>query len=129
MRLRFRGGLKRLPESWGARLSQIDYDREMALAALDAAGEILGVARLAGDPEGETAEFALLVRSDHQHRGLGRALMDALIAYAKARGYREVWGSVERRNVRMLGLARELGFAPHPDVNDAALERVSLTLG
>src|SRR6185437_11858013 len=76
VRLRFRGGLRRLPENWAARLSQIDYGREMALAAADMTGGIVGVARLAGDPEGETAEFALLVRTDHQRRGLGKALMD-----------------------------------------------------
>ncbi len=129
VRLRFRGGLRRLPEDWAARLSQVDYDREMALAAIDARGDVLGVARLAGDPEGETAEFALLVRSDHQRRGLGRALMDRLIGYARQRGYRRLWGSVERRNERMLDLARQLGFAQEPDANDAAAERVSLALG
>ena len=126
--LRFRCGLKSLPESWAARLSQIDWDREMALAAVDAAGDILGVARLAGDLEGETAEFALLVRSDHQQHGLGGALMHRLIDYARQRGYRRLWGSVERRNQRMLVLARELGFALAADVDDVALERVSLML-
>jgi acetyltransferase len=128
VRLRFRGGLKRLPESWAARLSQIDYDREMALAAVDAAGDILGVARMAGDPEGETAEFALLVRSDHQRRGLGRALMEALIAYAKERGYREVWGTIAAENKRMLDLAADLGFQRRADPADAALIRATLTL-
>ena len=129
VRLRFRGGLKRLPESWAARLSQIDYDREMALAAVDAGGDILGVARLAGDPEGETAEFALLVRSDHQRRGLGRALMEALIAYAKGRGYREVWGTILAENKRMLDLAADLGFERRADPADPAQTRATLTLG
>ena len=128
MRLRFRSGLARLPDVWAARLSQIDYDREMALAALDAGGDILGVARLAGDPEGETAEFALLVRSDHQHRGLGRALMGALIDYAKARRYRQLWGSIACDNARMIDLARDLGFARTADPADAALVRATLAL-
>ncbi len=128
VRLRFRGGLARLPQDWAARLSQIDYDREMALAALDAARDILGVARLAGDPEGETAEFALLVRSDHQRRGLGRALMDALIAYAKGRGYRELWGAIDAANQRMLDLAADLGFEMKADPNDPATMRATLAL-
>ena len=51
---------------WAARLSQIDYDREMAFVAEDADGEVLGVARIAGDPQNEEAEFALMVRSDRQ---------------------------------------------------------------
>ena len=128
VRLRFRGGLRRLPESWAARLSQIDYDREMALAAVDAGGDILGVARLAGDPQGETAEFALLVRSDHQRRGLGRTLMDALIAYAKRRGYRELWGTITADNTRMLDLATDLGFKRKADPQDPTLTIATLTL-
>jgi acetyltransferase len=128
VRLRFRSGLARLPDVWAARLSQIDYDREMALAAFDAGGDILGVVRLAGDPEGETAEFALLVRSDHQHRGLGRALMQALIDYAKARSYRQLWGSIACDNARMTGLARDLGFVRTADPADAALVRATLAL-
>ena len=128
VRLRFRGGLRRLPESWAARLSQIDYDREMALAAVDVAGDILGVARLAGDPEGETAEFALLVRSDHQRRGLGRTLMEALIAYARRRGYRELWGSIAAENRRMLDLAGDLGFTRKMDPHEPALTVATLTL-
>ncbi len=128
VRLRFRGGLTRLPQDWAARLSQIDYDREMALAALDAAGEILGVARLGGDPEGETAEFALLVRSDHQRRGLGRTLMEALIAYAKAHGYRRMWGALAAENQRMLDLAASLGFETKTDPSDPAMQRATLKL-
>ena len=100
----------------------------MALAALDAAGEILGVARLAGDPEGETAEFALLVRSDHQRRGLGRTLMEALIAYAKAHGYRRMWGALAAENQRMLDLAASLGFETKTDPSDPAMQRATLKL-
>jgi acetyltransferase len=68
------------------------------------------------------------VRSDHQQHGLGGALMHRLIDYARQRGYRRLGGSVERRNRRMLVLARELGFALAADVDDVALERVSLML-
>lgn len=127
VRLRFNGGVRRLPESWAARLSQIDYDREMALVATDEEGAILGVARLAGDPEGETAEFALLVQSDRQRRGLGHALMTALIDYARQRGYRRLWGSIAYGNDRMLRLARDLGFVREPGP-DLSYVRASLAL-
>jgi acetyltransferase len=128
VRLHFRRGLRRLPDVWAARLSQIDYHREMALAALDRAGEIVGVARLAADPEGEMAEFALLVRADHQSRGLGAALLKALIDYARDRGMQTVWGSVERGNSRMLGVAHALGFSDADDPDPASV-RVTLALG
>ena len=127
VRLRFGSGLRRLPDEWAARLSQFDYDREMALAA-EAGGEIFGVARLAADPQGESAEFALLVRTDHQHRGLGRALMEQLIDYAKSRGLKQLWGAVERGNRRMLDLAGDLGFKPERH-EDPVLVRETLALG
>ncbi len=108
--LRFRGGLRHLPDALAARLSQIDYDREMALAAIGQDGDVLGVSRLVSDPEGETAEFALLVRTDHQQHGLGRHLLQAIIDYGRARGLRQVWGEVMAGNERMLNLAAALGF-------------------
>jgi acetyltransferase len=127
VRLRFNGAMRVLPDNLAARLSQIDYDREMALLASDPAGDVVGVSRIAGDPEGETAEFALLVRSDHQRRGIGHALMDAIIDYAKGRGYRELWGSIARENQRMLDLVRQLGFRLGSDP-DTLQVRATLSL-
>src|SRR6202007_1487600 len=94
-----------------ASLTQIDYDRQMALVAEASDGEILGVGRLNADPQGESAEFALMVRTDHQHHGLGEQLLRALLDYAKARGLRKVWGETSCENGRMLTLARALGFS------------------
>lgn len=110
VRLRFHGGLRTLPQALAARLSQIDYDREMAMIALDDAGEIVGVSRLIADPEGEAAEFALLVRTDHQKQGLGRALLSNIVAFARRRNLRRVWGDVMSDNERMLMLTDALGF-------------------
>jgi acetyltransferase len=110
VRLRFCGGMQHLPLDLATRLSQVDYDRQMALVAEDAAGDILGAARVDFDPEGETAEYSILVRTDRQRRGLGGCLLKAVLDHAAGRGAREVWGDVGRNNVRMLELAGELGF-------------------
>jgi acetyltransferase len=110
VRLRFCGGMRSVPPDVAARLSQIDYDRQMTLIAEDAAGNILGAARLDFDPEGETAEYAILVRTDRQKHGLGRRLLQGALDYAAVRGVREVWGDVARDNGRMLELCQELGF-------------------
>lgn len=96
-----------------ARLTQIDYDREMAFVAIDAAPdreEILGVARCIADPDNLCAEFAVIVRSDRHGQGLGKRLMEKLIAYCEARGTGRLNGFVLAANVAMLGLARALGF-------------------
>ncbi|WP_374659038.1 GNAT family N-acetyltransferase [Phenylobacterium sp.] len=110
VRLRFRSGFRTLPPGWAERLSQIDYDREMALVAEDGAGKILAVSRIAGDPQGETAEFALMVRTDRQHHGLGRLMLGEILGYAAASGLREVWGDVARENAPMLATAKSFGF-------------------
>jgi acetyltransferase len=126
VRLRFGSGLRRLPELWAARLSQIDYDREMALVAERADGALTGVARLAADPEGATAEFALMVRSDVQGHGLGRLLLSALLDHAQARGLREVWGDVASDNGPMLDMAHAFRFVRQVG-EDVARVRVTKT--
>jgi acetyltransferase len=109
VRFRFHAAIRELPQALIARLTQIDYDREMALIALEG-DQIVCVARLVADPEGEIAEFALAVRTDQQRRGIGAGMMGLLLDYARKRGIKRVWGDVEIENERMLALARELGF-------------------
>jgi acetyltransferase len=113
-RLRFFAPLRKLAPRQLARMTQIDYDREMALVLMARFGasapELVGVAHLIGDPDNERAEFAILVRSDLHRRGIGRLLMKRLIEYAKARGLSELFGHVLRENAPMLGLCRDLGL-------------------
>jgi acetyltransferase len=94
-----------------ARLTQIDYDREMAFLLLDGE-ELLGVGRLAADPGFEQAEFALIVASDRQRRGYGELLLRHVLAYAKTRGIKRVLGHILRENRRMIDLSKRLGFTP-----------------
>ncbi len=109
IRLRFFGPLRELSHELAARLTQIDYDREMAFLLLDGK-ELLGVGRLAADPGFEQAEFALIVATERQGRGYGRFLMDHVLAYARTRGIGRVVGHVLRENHKMLELAEALGF-------------------
>ncbi|SUH35652.1 acyl-CoA synthetase [Salmonella enterica subsp. enterica] len=76
-------------------MTQIDYDREMAFVAvrrMDNAEEILGVTRAISDPDNVDAEFAVLVRSDLKGLGLGRRLMEKLIAYTRDHGLKRLNG-------------------------------------
>lgn len=109
VRFRFHGAMPEPPPSLVRRLTNIDYDREMALVAV-MDDEIVGVGRLVCEQGCETGEFALAVRSDQQRRGIGRGLMKLLIDYARSRGMDRMWGAIELENRRMLDLARELGF-------------------
>jgi acetyltransferase len=133
LRLRFLGPLASFPHEMAARLSQIDYEREMALVATPTGaaygtGPILGVGRLVSDPENEAAEFAILVRSDLKGRGLGFRMMQSLLAYARRRGLRRVYGEVLRENAAMLRMAAELGFAVPAPAPGEFTTRVSIEL-
>jgi len=129
LRLRFFTPIRDLPHALAARLSQIDYDREMAIIArLAADGTALGVARFAADPDNRRAEFAVALRSDWKGRGLGYLLMQRIIAIARQRGIAEIIGDVLHENQPMLKLARALGFAPTAHPEDPELVRVVLPL-
>ncbi|WP_087732336.1 bifunctional acetate--CoA ligase family protein/GNAT family N-acetyltransferase [Paraburkholderia piptadeniae] len=114
LRLRFFGAVGRFDHSQLARMTQIDYDREMALIATmrndDGSIRTLGVVRAVADPDNETAEFAMAVRSDQKGKGLGRLLMERIIAYARSRGTHWLIGEALRENSAMIGLATAVGF-------------------
>jgi len=115
-----------------ARLTQIDYEREMAFVATaptPAGGqETLGVARAVCDPDNQEAEFAIIVRSDLKGQGLGERLMRKLIAHFRAHGTQVLVGSVLQANAAMLQLARDLGFTFDPPPQDSDTQNVRLHL-
>ena len=129
---RFFGLIREMPHSQMARFTQIDYDREMAFIAKPAEGpdrgETLGVVRAVTDPDNVRAEFAIVVRTDLQGQGLGRALLEKMIRYCRSRGTGEVVGEVLPDNAPMLGLARRFGlFKSRRLPNSSAVEiRLSL---
>ncbi len=127
-RLRFFTPLKGLTHEFLARLTQVDYAREIAFVALSDVGELLGVSRFTADPDYEHAEFGVLVRTDLKGRGLGRALMEHLIAYARAEKLREIAGYILAENTGMLALAEQLGFTITWDEEDLSLRKAVLKL-
>jgi acetyltransferase len=132
VRLRFFAPLKELTHQAAARLTQIDYDREMALVLVDhesaSTAEIYAVARIAADPDNTTAEFAVAVRDDVAGMGLGTLLMRRLIDHARRRGLSELFGHVLHENSRMLGICRRLGFRQEPDPEVPRITVVRLAL-
>lgn len=130
VRLRFFAPVKNFGHSFAARLTQIDYDREMAFVALEPQGaEILGVVRLIADPDNQTAEFAVMVRSDLKGVGLGHSLMLRMLDCARQRGVGRIAGEVLTENRTMLAMAEELGFAIEvpPDGSDTVTVTLDLT--
>jgi len=129
LRLRFFAPVKDFSHVFIARLVQIDYARAMAFVAIGpASGALLGVVRLHADANYESGEYAILLRSDMKGRGLGRKLMDLMIAYACSEGLRRVEGQVLAENAPMLTLCKELGFRIRSDPHEADLRLATLAL-
>ncbi len=132
LRARFFAAVREVPDRDLAHLTQIDYEREMALIAV-AAGEegeeTLGVARACSDPDNVEAEFALLVRSDLKGQGLGGLLLRKLIRHCRDRGTERMIGEVESDNMRMVRLAAAAGFHMEPIGQGALQLRLDLHPG
>ncbi|MBV8502335.1 MAG: bifunctional acetate--CoA ligase family protein/GNAT family N-acetyltransferase [Paucibacter sp.] len=132
LRMRFFQAPHRLSHDELARMTQIDYEREMAFVLVDERAdggpETLGVGRLSCDPDNVEAEFAMLVRSDLKGQGLGRLLMQALLDHALARGTQRIVGYVLRENQAMLHLVRSFGFESRLDAGSSTVLRVELPL-
>lgn len=118
LRLRFFSAVRSFDHTQLARMTQIDYDREMALIAVvqdgDGQPRTLGVVRAVADPDNETAEFAVAILSNLKRGGLGRLLMSHIIEYARSRGTHWLLGEALRENAPMIGLARACGFTVTP---------------
>jgi acetyltransferase len=116
LRMRFFTAMKQLPPALAARLTQIDYDREMAFVAHAVNGQndgIWGVGRLHADPDKQKAEYAVMVRSDIKGRGLGLRLMQEIIEHGQRTAVQEIFGEVLHENHAMLEMCERLGFERH----------------
>jgi acetyltransferase len=115
-----------------ARLTQIDYEREMAFIATaplpDGFEETLGVVRAVTDPDNHDAEYGIVVRSDLKGGGLGARLMDKMIAHLRERGTKRLVATVLNENERMLELSRELGFELDEEQPDSDTRHIHLML-
>ena len=128
-RMRFFVSKKELSHAMVARLTQIDYAREMAFVArLEGDPEILGVAQFSADPDNQNAEFAIAVRTDWKGRGIGYALMQQLITVARERGIGLLKGVVLRENSEMLRFCSEFGFVILNHPNEPTMVSASLKL-
>lgn len=128
-RLRFFSAAPDLSRKLLARLTQIDYAREMAFVAIARdTGHLLGVSRFVADPDYTRGEYAIQVRSDLKGRGLGWLLMQHLIDYSRAEGLKDLFGTVLAENTTMLDMCAELGFAITTEPDDPSVRQVELKL-
>ncbi len=128
LRFRFFTALRAVSAEQMARLTQIDYAREMAFIAVrlrDSA--TVGVARLVREMDDARGEFAILVEPSCKGTGLARHLMARLAGWARSQGMTRIEGQILADNHPMLAFVQRLGFTlrhlpDEPDVVEATLE-------
>ncbi|RPH50697.1 MAG: GNAT family N-acetyltransferase [Desulfobacteraceae bacterium] len=122
---RFSKQIKELSAELLVSLTQIDYDREIALAAVqrtESGEQMLGVGRLYGTTGADIAEFSVVVGDPWQGHGIGAQLLSRLIFIATDRKIKTIWGIIQRENKNMIELARKLNFSIIGEPGDPQVE-------
>jgi acetyltransferase len=128
---RFMQTLNELTPEMLVRFTQLDYNRELALIAVQekAGSEIeLGVARYVMNPDGKSCEFALVVADEWQHRGIGSQLMTHLMEAAQERGFNSMDGEILADNQKMIDLVKSLGFRIRSSEEDPGVKVATISL-
>jgi|SRR5687768_10486776 len=128
---RFRDILRELTPAMLKHLTEIDYQRHMALIAVTRAGDReieIGVGRYVAFPDGESCEFAIVISDGWQAQGIATALIQQLMEAARAYGLKQMTGEVTSSNHKMLSFVTKLGFKAQPHPDDPQLVRVSRAL-
>ncbi len=110
--LRFLRPVKTLPEDLLYHLTHLDYQQDFALAAVIRENEkdtIIAVARYGYDPQERATDFAIVVRDDWQHQGLGKFLLAKIFAIGREHGIFRFVSLVDSTNHVMKQVLRGLG--------------------
>lgn len=134
--MRFVSMMRELTPHMLSRYTHVDYHRELALVATTTVpGDggapqetIIGLAHYLRNPDGQGAEYALVIADQWQGHGLGRRLMTRLIEVARQQGLTYIEGLVLSNNRPMLGLMMSLGMTNDPDPDDDTMRRLWMSL-
>ena len=105
-----------------ARLSHVDYDREIALVAetTDDKGEplIMGIIRLSRIHATDDARLSILIGDPYQGIGLGKELVRRAVEVARSEGMSRLNAVLTADNQRMRTIFEKLGFRVQPVENE-----------
>lgn len=101
--LRFHRALGDVSEDFARTQSDFDGLTRFGLGLVDAHGDLVATASLSVHGQNR-ADFSLLVRDDHQGRGLGTALLEVVVRHAELLGLDRLHARVLACNRIMLGV-------------------------
>lgn len=130
---RFMVGMRVLPASMAQYMTAVDHTNHFALIVESfehGVQQQIGEARLVrtADASDTSAEFALAVADKWQGLGLGRRLLQHMLAVAASQGLTQLHGDVLRNNRVMLRLASSCGFDTRVHPAESRLLRVQRAL-
>ena len=129
---RFFQPLKSLSPGLLDRLTRVDQVNHVALAGvarLDGRASMVAEARYAVGSDGTTAEIALAVADQWQHRGVATELLATLERIAAAAGITRFTGECLAVNDPFVGLVRTLDYHVYPDASDSRLLQIEKYVG
>ena len=130
-RMRFHGAVNGLSPKALDYMSDIDYDKHLALVVTfvsEGVEVIVADVRYVIDARRQSGEFAIAVSDLWQRRGIAEHAMAALCRAAKMQGLETLWGDVMDDNAAMLGLMQKAGFYQSREGADDGLVRVEKDL-
>jgi GNAT superfamily N-acetyltransferase len=118
---RFFGGIGELSPAQLKIFCEVDGRHSMAFVATvqkDGSETEIGVGRYAPNSKADVREMAVTIADAWQHKGLGKLLVQQLIASARDYGVRQLYSLELTDNSAMRELADELGMCASCDPDD-----------
>lgn len=128
LRFRFLSAVQHVGHDQVAAMLKSDDPRISSFLAVEQNGEFVGVATLASDMTGETAEVAVSVRRDRKAQGIGWSLLRHVAQIARAKGILRLQSIESRDNYAAIEVERELGFTARACPGDPTLILVEADL-
>ena len=119
---RFFGGVKELSPAQVKLFCEVDGCHSMAFVATvqkEGSETEIGVGRYVPGSKADVRELAVTIADEWQHKGLGKLLVQQLVASARDNGIRHLYSLELDDNSAMRELADELGMGAARDPDDA----------
>jgi acetyltransferase len=117
MRYRFFQIIREISHKSLSRYCNIDYAREITIVSEkqeENENLITGMVSLVVEPDGENAEFSIVVGDPWQNKGLGSLMVDYIIQVADDMRLKTLFGEILRKNYKMKHIVTSKGFEIEP---------------
>lgn len=123
---------KRIAHERLVRICFTDYDREISLVAEQpdqkkgSTPVIMGFARIRRSANPEEAELKMIIGDAFHNRGLGKKMVEHLIACARREGIKSISALILKENVGMIHICEKYGFVKREHKDPLLIEMVYL---